>query len=192
MPILTAEIQCFPEGLLTGTVDPPLAAMAEAAPQRRWWLAHTRARQEKSLARDLCGYRIPFYLPQVEKTSIVRGRKRTAFVPLFTSYLFMYGSEEERYTSLTTNRIAQVLRVENPEELANELLQISRLIEFKAPLTLESRLKRGDRVRVVRGSLAGVEGTVVTRRRKCRLLVAVNLIQQGVSVEIDDYMLEKI
>ncbi|HEX5443516.1 MAG TPA: transcription termination/antitermination NusG family protein [Pirellulales bacterium] len=189
MPILTAETQCFPEGLLTGNADP---AVTDTAPERRWWVAHTKARQEKSLARDLLSHQIPFYLPQVEKTSIVRGRKRTAFVPLFTSYLFLYGDELERYTSLTTNRIAQLLPVKNGSELTHELLQISRLIEFKAPLTLESRLKRGDRVRVVRGSLEGVEGTVVSRRRKCRLVVAVNLIQQGVSVEIDDYLLEKI
>lgn len=189
MPSLTAETDCFPEGLLVKWNE---SNTTEATPERRWWVVHTRARQEKSLARDLLGYRIPFYLPQVEKTSIVRGRKRTSFIPLFTSYLFMYGDEAERYTSLTTNRIAQVLPVKNAEELTHELLQISRLIEFKAPLTLESRLKPGDRVRVVRGSLEGVEGTVRSRRRKCRLVVAVNLIQQGVSVEIDDYLLERI
>ncbi len=189
MPILTAETQCFPEGLLTGDTE---TAAIEAAPQRRWWVAHTKARQEKSLARDLLEHRIPFYLPQVEKTSVVRGRKRTAYVPLFTSYLFMFGDDTERHTSLTTNRIAQSLPVKSSNELSHELLQISRLIEFRAPLTLESRLKRGDRVRVVRGSLEGVEGTVISRRRKCRLVVAVNLIQQGVSVEIDDFLLEKI
>ena len=189
MPSLTAETHCFPEGLLTGTYEPD---PSEATRERRWWVVHTKARQEKSLARDLVGYRIPFYLPQVEKTSIVRGRKRKSFIPLFTSYLFMFGDESERYTSLTTNRIAQLLPVKNADELTRELLQISRLIEFNAPLTLESRLKPGDRVRVVRGSLEGVEGTVRSRRRKCRLVVAVNLIQQGVSVEIDDYLLERI
>lgn len=189
MPSLTAETDCFPEGLLVKWQEPNTI---EASPDRRWWVVHTRARQEKSLARDLLGYRIPFYLPQVEKTSIVRGRKRTSFIPLFTSYLFMYGDEAERYTGLTTNRIAHVLPVKNAEELTRELLQISRLIEYNAPLTLESRLKPGDRVRVVRGSLVGVEGTVRSRRRKCRLVVAVNLIQQGVSIEIDDYLLERI
>lgn len=187
MPILTAETQCFPEGLLTGNVS----SVTEDQQNRQWWVVHTKARQEKSLARDLFGYRIPYYLPQVEKTSLVRGRKRTSFIPLFTSYLFIFGDEAERYTSLTTNRIAQVLPVANASDLTRELLDISRLIEFKAPLTLEARLKPGDRVRVVHGALAGVEGVVVKRRRKCRLVVAVTLIQQGVSVEIDDYLLER-
>ena len=36
----------------------------------------------------------------------------------------------------------------------------------------------------------GMEGTVTSRRGACRLLVAINFLQQGVSVAIDDYMLE--
>ena len=42
----------------------------------------------------------------------------------------------------------------------------------------------------VLGGSEAVEGVVVARRRKCRLIVAVNLIQQGVSIEIDDHLLE--
>ena len=40
------------------------------------------------------------------------------------------------------------------------------------------------------GALRGLEGVVVKRHSKCRLLVAVNYLQQGVSVEIDDCALE--
>jgi hypothetical protein len=38
--------------------------------------------------------------------------------------------------------------------------------------------------------LAGVEGTVLSRRGGTRLLVAVNFLQQGASVEIEDFLLE--
>ena len=50
----------------------------------------------------------------------------------------------------------------------------------------------GDRVRVRRGPLAGVEGTVLTRRGRKRLLVSVDFLQQGASVEIEDFLLEPI
>lgn len=62
----------------------------------------------------------------------------------------------------------------------------------KAPRRGEARLKCGDRVHVIDGALAGAEGVVVKRRRECRLVVALTLVQQGVSVEIDDYLLERI
>ena len=61
-----------------------------------------------------------------------------------------------------------------------------------APLTVERRLVPGNRVRVRHGPLAGIEGVVLTRRGNTQLLVAVNFLQQGASVEIDDYVLEPI
>jgi len=47
-------------------------------------------------------------------------------------------------------------------------------------------------VRVKSGSFAGLEGTVLARRRKTRLLVVVRVMQQGVSCEVDDFLLEPI
>jgi transcription antitermination factor NusG len=104
--------------------------------------------------------------------------------------LFLFGDEQERYRSMTTNRVAQVLPVREPLELREDLLQVFRLIQTNAPLTVESRLKPGDRVRVKKGPFEGVEGTVVSRCRRSRIIVAVRLIQQGVSLEVDDFQLE--
>lgn len=216
MPILTAETQCFPSDLLGSLLEPPAESSAVAlvgspleplceAPadslggasarialgqDRNWWVMHTKPRQEKSLARDLLAREIPFYLPQVRKTAVVRGRNQTSYIPLFSSYVFVFADDFERHASMTTNRIAHLIPVADPRILTRQLFDISRLVSAGAPLTIESRLKEGDLVRVKGGALAGVEGTVVARRRKCRLIVAVNLIQQGVSIEIDDHLLE--
>jgi hypothetical protein len=57
---------------------------------------------------------------------------------------------------------------------------------------MESRLAPGRRVRVRHGALAGLEGTVLLRRGRTRLLVAVDFLQQGASVDIEDYCLEAI
>lgn len=184
MPILKAEAQSYPLDLLDGLDRQPA--------HRRWWVTQTKPRQEKSLARDLMALDVSFYLPQVAQTTLSRGRRRTSYIPLFTGYMFMFGDEHDRYTSLTTNRVCNVLPVADNVQLTNDLLQIWRLVESDAPLTVESRLKAGDRVRVKKGTLAGVEGTVLDRRGRCRILVAVHLLQQGVSMEIDDYMLEPI
>jgi transcriptional antiterminator RfaH len=91
---------------------------------------------------------------------------------------------------LTTNRVSRVLEVEQPEQLVYDLQQFRRLIAANAPLTIESRLAPGRRVRVRQGAFAGVEGTVLKRRGETRLLVAIKFLQQGASVEIDDFLLE--
>jgi transcriptional antiterminator RfaH len=158
----------------------------------RWWVLYTKARQEKAVARELLGYEVPFYLPIVRKTSICRGRKVTSHVPLFSGYVFLFGSDEHRVTALTTNRISRVLAVYDPERLRQDLRQIFRLIASNMPLTVEARLVPGDRVRVRNGPFDGLEGTVIRRQGETRLMVAVNFLQQGASVEIDDFMLEPI
>jgi transcriptional antiterminator RfaH len=180
MPILEEETSIFPETLLSEAHEM----------DRRWLALYTKARQEKALARELLKYRIPFYLPLVKKTSIARGRKRTSLVPLFGGYLFLFASEEERVRTLTTNRVSRVLSVESPEQLVFDLAQLRQLIAAGAPLTVESRLSPGRRVRVRQGAFAGLEGTVLKRRAETRLLVSVNFLQKGASVEIDDFLLE--
>lgn len=184
MPILLPEVQCYPSDLME-SAEPGVLG-------RQWWLIRTRTRQEKSLARDLVDRQIPFYLPQVVKTSVVRGRKRSASIPLFSGYLFLFGDEQDRYRSMATNRVAQALSVTEQQQLLEDLRQIHSLIQRNAPLTTETRLQAGDRVRVKNGPFAGVEGTIVSRCRKSRIVVAVRLIQQGVSLEVEDCQLEPI
>ena len=133
---------------------------------------------------------IPFYLPLVPKDNLIRGKKVQSRIPLFSGYVFLFGTREERAQSLTTNRVSSILPVEDQPQLTTDLRQIRTLINFKAPMTLEQKLGAGDPVRIKTGPMKGLEGVVVTRRAETRLLVSVNMLQQGVSVEIDDFVLE--
>ena len=184
MPILAEEPNLYPEALLE--------ELAGLPSQRQWWVLYTKARQEKAICRDLLGHEIPFYLPLIEKKVVNRGRTTTSRIPLFAGYVFMYGSERERTTSLTTNRISRILTIDDPGKLVHDLRQFRQLIATDAPLTVESRLTPGNRVRVRRGPFAGIEGVVVTRRGHTRLLVSIDFLQRGASVEIDDYLLDPI
>jgi transcription termination/antitermination protein NusG len=184
MPILEREPSLFPHDLLEGT-------LAESA-SRRWWAFYTKARQEKAFARQLHLLEVPFYLPLVPKNNQIRGRRVRSYVPLFGGYCFVFGTDEERVRGLTTNRVSTVLPVTDQQQLWHDLQQVERLIAAEAPLTLEARLQKGDRVRVRKGPFAGVEGIIEQRRSVARLIVYVQLLQQGVSVAIDDFMVERI
>jgi transcription antitermination factor NusG len=182
MPILGEEPSLFPDTLLD-------AAPSDVA-DRRWLAIYTKARQEKSLAREVLKYQIPFYLPLIKKTTVSRGRKQSSFSPLFGGYLFVFGTEQERVKSLTTNRISRILPVEDQDQLVFDLRQLCQMIAANVPLTVESRIGPGQRVRVRQGAFGGLEGTVLKRRGETRLLVSINFLQQGASVEIDDFLLE--
>jgi transcriptional antiterminator RfaH len=157
---------------------------------RRWWAVYTKARQEKSLARQLLGREVPFYLPLIAQDKMVRGRCVRSLIPLFTGYLFLYGSNDERVTCLTTNRVSRILPVTGQQELVRDLQQVQRLIELDVPLTIERRLMPGKRVRIKSGPMFGIEGKVIARRARTRLLVTVDFLQQGASIEIEDFHVE--
>jgi transcriptional antiterminator RfaH len=128
----------------------------------------------------------------VPKLHLIRGKRVKSLLPLFNCYVFLFSSEEERIGALKTNRVVQMLPVSDQELLLNDLRQIQRLIASNAPLTIEQRLMPGRRVRIKSGLLRGLEGTILDRCNNSRLLVAVNFLQKGVSLDIEDFMVEPI
>jgi transcriptional antiterminator RfaH len=182
MPILAHETTQFPADLLE-TAD-------LRQNDRQWWAVHTKPRQEKSLARDLLRLELPYYLPLVKKPHLVRGKTINSHLPLFDGYVFLFVDDEERVRALTTQRVAQLVPVPDQARLNADLRNLSGLIASNAPLTIERRLMPGRRVRIRAGVMRGLEGIVVMRRAQTRLLVAIDFLQQGASVAIDDYLLE--
>ncbi len=186
MPILEREIDVYPEHLLTSLAD-------EFEPETRWWAVYTRSRQEKELMRGLRSLEIAFYCPIVpHKTRSAAGRVRTSYIPLFSNYLFMYGDGFARYRALQTNLISNTIEVMDGLELTRDLQQIQRLIELGAPLTVEARLQPGTRVRIKHGALAGINGVILKRDGQSHLQVAVNFLQQGALLKLEDYQVEEV
>lgn len=182
MPILKPETELFPDNLL--------AEATSSDPERKWWAVYTKSRQEKAIARQLHGMDVPFYLPLVQQTSVIGTRRVKSLLPLFPSYMFVFGTDAERVATLSTQRVTQMICAPDTELMTKDLSSIRTMIAAGVPMTLESRLEAGCRVRVKKGSLMGLEGTIVTRRGSEKLLVAMQFLQQGVSIEINDYLLE--
>ena len=104
----------------------------------------------------------------------------------------MFSGDDGRYDAMKTNCISRCLDVVDQQQLVFDLQQIRQLIESNAPLTPEQRIAAGTRVRVRSGPMVGLEGEVLKRRGETRLLVAIEFLQQGASVLIEDYQLEEI
>lgn len=185
MPTLAAEPNLYPENLFEAeTFDNP---------DRNWWAVYTKPRQEKSLVRQLVAQRVPVYLPLVNRQAVVNQRRIKSLVPLFTSYVFVYADPEERIKTLDTNRVVQMIMAHNSAETTRDLCRIRALVASgDSSLSLESGLAPGTMVRVKTGSLMGLEGEIISRRGESRLLVAVKFLQQGVSILIDDFQVEKL
>ncbi len=156
----------------------------------RWWVLHTRARNEKAVATDLQRHRVQHFLPLVRRMRIYSGRKRIVELPLFPGYVFLCGDLPERHLALQTHRVAQVLEVADQDGMRFDLAQIQRVVESEVPVDLYPRLRVGARCRVRTGSLMGLEGVVLRRRGPWRVYVGVQFVGQSAELEIEPDLLE--
>ncbi len=187
-----SDARVFGGGLFDAAFHRPELGSPIDAYTGRWWVVHTKSRSEKALAADLDKRAIGYFLPLVRIRRSHGGRSVRVELPLFPSYLFLCGGEEERYATLMTHRVARVISVVDQEGLKNELRHIHRMTTSDEAVDLYPGLRRGRRCRVLRGSLAGLEGVVLRRRNACRVSVGVEVLGQSAELEIDPSLLEVI
>jgi transcription antitermination factor NusG len=179
MPLLPAEPFHYPANLF----------LDADAKDDNWWVLHTRPRAEKSIARSLLASGCSFFLPVYEQTRKVKNRVQTSHLPLFSGYLFLRGSDETRGVALETNQVANCLPVVDGILLRSELEAVYRVMTCRSPFGPEETVARGTPVRIVHGPLAGVVGKVLRRGKQLTIVVEIQMLQRGVSVEIEDWML---
>lgn len=187
MPILGEEPDLYPDNLLDSPED--------VVPDGAWFVIYTLSRREKELMRRLRAQDIAHYGPMVpRRTRSPKGRVRTSYVPLFTGYVFVCGTEEDRYNTVATGCISKCLPVTEPEQLVRDLARIRMLEEHGTDIQAEIRPSAGQKARIVRGPLKERElvGTITQVNSQHRLTIMVNFLQQGASITVDEADIELI
>ena len=174
MPLLKREVEIS---------HPNLFELSEA--ELPWWVAHTRSRQEKALARYLLPLGIPFYVPQQEKRIRREGRNLASYLPLFPGYVFLRGSAADRQAALQSRLLVGVLNVPDQRLLHQELAELRMLQQSGARLVPYEKLQPGDAVRVTEGPFQGYSGVVIRGQARLRLVVSITMLRKAVAVEFD-------
>lgn len=182
MPLLQAEPRAYPETLFS---DP----LAVTSRDGCWWVLYTRARMEKTLARQLRGQQVPFYLPVYQHTWKTGGRKRTSYLPLFPGYVFLHGDEEARLAALETNLLCTIIPVTDQERLFDDLCRVERVLGGSAPVTPESEVPSGALVEITAGTFKGLCGRVIRHGEQTRLVIEIEFLRRGVSIEVEEWAL---
>jgi transcription antitermination factor NusG len=181
--------------MLTLAQNPPMLSACAASLvelKGEWWVGHTKSRFEKTFAHQLLARGVGYFLPLVNRVFISAGKKRRGQIPLFPSYVFFCGSEQDRFTALSTNCLCQVIAISDQFQFVEELRAIELALSEQVPLTLYPFAVQGNRCRVKSGTLKGIEGSVVDWCGKTRLVLQVNMLGRGASLEIDVDLLEAI
>jgi transcription antitermination factor NusG len=157
-----------------------------------WFVLHTKSRQEKLLAADLAARDLGVFLPLVPHQRVHGRRKVTVDLPMFPGYVFLRGNRDDTFTADRTRRIAQIISVADQLRLDWELRNIHMAMAFAAPLDPYPHLTEGIRVAVRSGPFRGLQGLIERRVRPERLILQVDMLGRGMSLEIDASLLDPI
>jgi transcription antitermination factor NusG len=157
-----------------------------ASPPPPWFAIFTHPRYEKKVAEHLQARSIENFLPTYQSKRIWKNRQTvTLDVPLFPSYLFARIRPRDRGCALGVPGVLGIVggpccSAAVPDQYIDTLrtgLALRRIFPHPEP-------EIGERVRIVAGPLAGVEGILTFFKSVRRVVLSIELIRQWVSIEV--------
>ena len=171
--------------------EPFLAALervtqdAQAMP--RWYAAYTRSHHEKCVAEQLQTRTVEHFLPLYETMRKWKDRRKRMKLPLFPGYIFVRIALQERLRVLVVPGVVRLVGFDNqPAALPDNEIEALRSVMGRG-LRSEPHpyLTVGRKVRIARGALQGMEGVLVRKKGRVRLVLSIDLIRQSAMIEVD-------
>jgi transcription antitermination factor NusG len=176
--VLAPEMTLYPETLLSDW-----APTRQDSGNEAWYVLHTRPRAEKTVARKLCVQNVGFFLPTLAKPLASRAGKQASQVVMFPGYVFLHGDAEARLKALETNLLVQCIAVKDQAALHDELTKVHTLMH-RPTARVEVNYHTGQKVMIASGPLEGMRGRWLKEGTRGRFVVEVQMLRQGVSVEL--------
>jgi transcription antitermination factor NusG len=161
-----------------------IAAAAESHP---WYGIRTRSNHESVAAIVLRGKGYEPYLPVYRTHHRRLERSIESEYPLFPGYIFCRFDAKKRLPILMTSGVVSIVGFgKEPAPIPDCEIEAVRVV-LRSGLHAEPcpYLQEGQRVRILHGSLEGVEGTLLKRKNHVRMVISVTMLQRSISVEID-------
>jgi transcription antitermination factor NusG len=152
-----------------------------------WYAAYTSANHEKRVAEQLHLRGVEHFLPVYDSLRRWKDRRVELKLPLFPGYVFVRLALRDKLNVVQIPGVARLVGFDgSPAALPNEEIEALRA-SLKSGLRAEPHpfLTVGKRVRVKNGPLAGIEGVLVQRKGRFRVVISIELIQRSVAVQLD-------
>jgi transcription antitermination factor NusG len=183
--------------LIEASVDNRNRSLSPLLPRHdelHWYAVYTRANHEKRVAEQLAHRLVECFLPSYDSVRRWKDRKIRLQLPLFPGYVFVRIQLFDQPQILQLPSVVRLVGFNGgPTALPDEEIQ-----------AMQNGLKRGvcarphpyitvgRRVRVVCGPLAGLQGILLKRKNRARVIVSLDLIQRSVAVEVSPDELQPI
>lgn len=152
-----------------------------------WFALRVRSRFEATAKNILLGKEFETFFPSYESRSYWSDRVKSVERPLFPGYVFCRFDPHNWLPVMKTPGVLEVVSFGGkPAQIDNNEIEALRLLmKSSVPLFPRAFLRVGQRVSIVRGPLAGLEGVLERFDNNCRIVVSVSLLQRSVAAQID-------
>jgi transcription antitermination factor NusG len=162
-------------------------AMDSAGSVERWFALRVRPRQEKTTAFALQSKGFEEFLPLYRDRRRWSDRMKALEIPLFPRYVFCRFSLRTQLAVLTTPGVQSIVGMaKRPIPIdESEIVAIQAAMASKAASQPWPYLQVGQRVRIDRGPLKGLEGILVKIQSECCVVISLTLLMRSVAITID-------
>jgi transcription antitermination factor NusG len=162
--------------------------------EERWFAAQTCANHEKRVQEQLSLRSVELYLPVYSSIRRWKDRRVSLDLPLFPGYVFVRLALRDRLKVLQTPSVVRLVGFGGiPTPLPDRDIDVLRHgLSKDLPVLPHPYLEVGQRVRVKTGTLRGLEGILVRKKKVSRFVISLSLIRRSVAVEIDVSELERV
>jgi transcription antitermination factor NusG len=149
-----------------------------------WFVCHTKPRCEKKFALLMTAEQFDHYLPLITSVRRYPGQVKKFTKPLFPGYVFAHIHVERRSRIFQQDLLARVIPVSDETKFLAQLEDVRAIRASGLEVALHPILRKGTNVRIVVGPLKGVHGMVDNPANPAGVVVAVDVLQQGVLIKI--------
>jgi len=153
----------------------------------QWYALRVRSNFEKKAADALRARGLEEFLPAYRLRSNWSDRVKWIEKPLFPGYVFCRFDSHNWLPVMQVPGIIEAVQFGGrpvPVDVA-EINALQVLVQSDLPLFRRAFLHVGQKVKILRGPLTGLEGILEKFEKECRIVVSVTLLQRSVSAEID-------
>ncbi len=170
----------------------PLGDQSAVAGLPHWYAIWTNSHCEQLVCDQLQAKGFDPFLPRLSVWSRRGGVRRVISVPMFPGYLFLShpSMDKASYVELSKTRGLTKVLGDGWDRAAvvpdRDIEGIQKVVKAQVPVSPHPYLRSGQRVRILAGPLADVEGILVRMKpTKGVVALSVDLVQQSIAVEVD-------
>ncbi len=152
--------------------------------EHHWLVCHTKPRCEKKFAALMAAEKFEHYLPLVPSVRRYAQQTKRFTKPLFPGYVFASVPTELKARIYQQDLLARAITVEDEAKFLRQLEDVKAIVASGFELSVMPLLTKGRRVKIVGGPLHGLEGFIDNPANPQGIVIAVDVLQQGLLVKM--------